>query len=445
MLNRNINNALIAWKDSRIRRPLLVRGARQVGKTHSVEWFAKRNFKNYTLVNFEERPEMAACFDSFHVRDIVEKISLLTQTDIKPGESLLFLDEIQECPRAILALRYFFEKMPDLHIIGAGSLVEIAFRSENFRMPVGRITSIFMDPLTFGEFLDAMGHERLRAYLGRVEVAVGIDRAFNDEMARLLRKYLVVGGMPAAVAAYADNATPEEIKTLQTTILQTYKADFAKYAATSQHKYLKEVFAATPGLVGNQCKYTRINPHIQSRDLKNAISLLEEARCLYQVRHSAGHGVPLGAQTNPKKFKLLHLDVGLMQRALWLDAALHLDRDIMAINQGSVVEQFIGQQLLAAANPYDERVVFYWSRARKSSQAEVDYLVHLADKVFPVEVKSGKTGKLKSLRLFIDEHPGSPFGIRFSLHELSWHDNVLSIPLYMAEHWPRLATEILRS
>ena len=131
-----------------------------------------------------------------------------------------------------------------------------------------------------------------------------------------------------------------------------------------------------------------------------------------------------------------------MQRALGLDAALHLERDIMAVNQGSVAEQFVGQQLLATASPYDDRSVFYWSRAKKSSQAEVDYLVSLEDRIYPVEVKSGKTGKLKSLRLFLDEHPNSPFGIRFSLHELSWHDNVLSIPLYMANHWPRLVAQI---
>ena len=212
--------------------------------------------------------------------------------------------------QAILALRYFYEKMPDLHVIGAGSLVEMVFKSEKFRMPVGRIASIFMDPLTFEEFLSAMGHERLRGYLGRVSMATGIMPALNEEITRLLRKYLVVGGMPAVVAAYADNASPEEIKALQAALLQTYPADFAKYAATARHKYLKEAFAAVPGLVGRQCKYAQINPHMQSRDLKNALSLLEEARCLYQARHSAGHGLPLGAQTNPKKFKLLHLDVG---------------------------------------------------------------------------------------------------------------------------------------
>lgn len=249
--------------------------------------------------------------------------------------------------------------------------------------------------------------------------------------------------MPGVVAAYVDNASPEEVKTLQTIILQTYKADFAKYASTSQHKYLKEVFAATPRLVGTQCKYSEINPHMQSRDLKDALALLEEARCLYQVRHSSGQGLPLAAQVNPKKFKLLFLDIGLMQRALGLGAALYLEKDIMTVNRGSVAEQFVGQQLLAAADPYEERAAFYWARARKSSQAVVDYLVSFGDKVFPVEVKSGKTGRLKSLRLFLDEHPGSPFGIRFSLHELSWHDRVLSIPLYMADQWSRLAEQVI--
>lgn len=441
MLKRKIDSALTAWKNSRIRQPLLIRGARQVGKTFSVTRFGENNFRNCVTLNFEEHPEVSACFDSLEVLEILEKISILTNSEIRPGETLLFLDEIQECPQAILALRYFYEKMPDLHVIGAGSLVEMAFKSENFRMPVGRITSLFMEPLSFNEFMEAIGHQKLNEHLGAVTLESGIEAVFADELTRTLRKYLVVGGMPGIVAAYTDNASPEEIKTLQTSVLQTYSADFAKYASTAKHKYLKDVFLAVPAMVGAQCKYSHINPHAQSRDLKNAVGLLEEARCLHQVRHSSGYGVPLGAQVNPKKFKLLFLDVGLMQRTLGLDIALQFEKDIMTVNRGSVAEQFIGQQLLSINSPFEERGIYYWARGMKNSQAEVDYLVTLNEKVFPVEVKAGKTGTLRSLRLFLKEHPDSPFGIRFSQHELSWHDQVLSIPLHMAEHWPRLVAE----
>ena len=443
VLKRKIDQKLVKWKTSPSRRPLLIRGARQVGKTYSVTRFGKEQFGNCVTVNFEERPELARCFETLIVDEILERIAILTDSEIKPGETLLFLDEIQECPPAIIALRYFYEKLPELHVISAGSLVEMAFKSENFRMPVGRISSLFMEPLSFTEFLDAIGRGKLKRYFEQVEMATGVEPIYRPELELALRKYLMVGGMPRMVAAYAQQGMPAETKLMQTDILQTYHVDFAKYASTAKHKYLKDVFQAAPRLIGNQCKYVHINPYVQSRDLKEALSLLTEAKCLYQVFHSAGQGIPLEAQINPKKFKLLFLDVGLMQRALGLDGAIMLEDDLMTVNQGSVMEQFVGQQLLATMDPFEERRIHFWAREKKSSQAEVDFLTTYKGMVFPVEVKSGKSGTLKSLRLFLEEHPSTPFGIRFSMNELSWYDRILSIPLYLSEYWQRFAEMII--
>ncbi|MBW2169383.1 MAG: ATP-binding protein [Deltaproteobacteria bacterium] len=445
VLKRKIDQKLVQWKKSRSRRPLLIRGARQVGKTYSVTQFGKKQFGNCVNINFEERPEFAKCFDTLIVDEILERIAILTDSEIKPGETLLFLDEIQECPSAIIGLRYFYEKLPELHVIGAGSLVEMAFKSENFRMPVGRISSLFMEPLSFTEFLEAIGRIKLKGYLEHVEMETGVDPIYRPELELALRKYLMIGGMPGIVAAYVENGPPEEIKLMQTDILQTYHVDFAKYASTAKHKYLKDVFQTAPRLIGNQCKYVHINPHVQSRDLKEALTLLTEAKCLYQVFHSAGQGIPLESQINPKKFKLLFLDVGIMQRALGLDSVIMLEEDLMTVNRGNVMEQFAGQQLLAAMDPFEERRIHFWAREKKSSQAEVDFLTTYKGMVFPMEVKSGKSGTLKSLRLFLEEHPGTPFGIRFSMNELSWYDRILSIPLYMAEYWRRFAEMIIES
>ena len=442
-MKRRIDTELRNWKSSPVRRPLLVRGARQVGKTFSVLWFGQQEFGNCIAINFEERPEFQNCFTSLDVGEILEKISILTGEAIHPGKTLLFLDEIQECPKAITSLRYFFEKKPDLHVIGAGSLLEFVFREEGFRMPVGRISSLYMAPLSFDEFLVGIGQEKLLKYLISKEKVDPIEPLFADELEKLLRKYLVVGGMPAVVAHYAKGGKPEEIKVLQTSILQTYQADFSKYASTAKHKYLQDVFVATPRLACSRCKYSHINAAVQSREIKLAVELLADARCLHMVKHSSGMGLPLAAQVNPKIFKLLFMDVGLMQRALEIDTRLILEKDLMSINRGSVAEQFVGQQLLAVRDLYEEPSIFFWARENRSSQAEVDYLVTLDGLVFPVEVKAGKTGTLKSLRLFLDEHPESPFGIRFSLHELSWHDRVLSIPLTMIGQWQRLVRLVL--
>ena len=437
-MKRTIDQILKQWKDSRVRQPLLIRGARQVGKTYSVTNFGKRSFGNTVSVNFEEQPEMNRCFSDFDPKGIIDRLSILTRMTISPGRTLLFLDEIQECPRAITSLRYFLEKLPALHVIGAGSLIEFALRAEDFRMPVGRVQSVYMYPMSFGEFLIAVGEERLLNHIHTVDLQNGLERVFATRLEQLLRQYLLVGGMPRVVNAFKNKVLMEELQRLQSGLIRTYTDDFAKYASTAKHKYLKEVYSNAPQMAGRRYKYSHVNPSIEAKFLKEALGLLCDARCLSKICHASGAGVPLLATANERKFKIAFLDVGLMQNALGAQDSIILDDAVMQINAGSIAEQVVAQELFACANPYTEKKLHFWAREARGSHAEIDFLIEIEGRPIPVEVKAGARGSLKSMRLFLKEYPKTPFGVRYSMHELSYYDQILSIPLYMVNQTQRL-------
>jgi len=228
---------------------------------------------------------------------------------------------------------------------------------------------------------------------------------------------------------------------LQTGLIRSYMDDFAKYAATAKHKYLKEVYASAPRMIGRRYKYSHIDPTIESKYFKNALELLGNARLVFKVCHASGAGVPLMATMNERKFKIAFIDVGLMQNALGLQAATVSTDNIMQINAGSVAEQFVAQELTALADPYTDNKLHFWAREVRGSNAEVDYLIEIGGIPIPVEVKAGARGSLKSMRLFLQEYPKTPFGIRYSLHELSYVDRILSIPLTMVNQTQRLVRD----
>lgn len=437
-MKRTIDQILKQWKDSRVRQPLLIRGARQVGKTYSVTAFGKREFENIVTVNFEEQPELNRCFSDFDPKAIIDRLSILTREPIRPGQTLLFLDEIQECPKAITALRYFDEKLPELHVIGAGSLIEFVLRAEDFRMPVGRIQNMYMYPMSFGEFLMAVGEEGLLNHIRSIDLKTGMAPVFATRLEQLFRQYLLVGGMPRVVDAFRKNVLMDELHRLQSGLIRTYTDDFAKYASTAKHKYLKEVYVSAPKMVGRRYKYSNVNPNIESKFLKEAIGLLCDARLLFKICHSSGAGVPLLATVNERKFKVASFDVGLMQNALDIQNAIILDDAIMQINAGGIAEQFVAQELLACANPYADKKLHFWAREARGSNAEVDFLTEIDGMPIPVEVKAGARGSLKSMRLFLKKYPKTPLGIRYSMHELSYIDQILSIPLTMVSQTQRL-------
>ena len=442
-MKRAIFQDLKQWAESPHLMPLLLRGARQVGKTFIVEKFAQTHFKEFVNINFELEPEYSQCFETLKPNEIINAIQALKRQLIVPGQTLLFLDEIQNCPRAIMALRYFKEKIPNLHIIGAGSLLEFVLNYENFTMPVGRVQYIYLKPLSFQEFLQASGYEHLLENIRSCTFEKPLATALHQQALKLLREYLIIGGMPAAVQTYLDTHDYLQTQRIQTAILATYRNDFGKYAKLAHHKYLQVIFNKTPGLIGQQIKYSKVIPDLRSRDLKPIIESLIQAGIIQPVISASG--LPLSALTNEKKFKLLFLDIGLVNRSVGIAVNELLREDIILINQGAIAEQLVGQELLAYQDCYEEPTLFFWEREEKSSSAEVDYVITLDSKIIPIEVKAGSTGRLKSLQIMMTDKQLS-LGVRISQQPLQLEKNILSIPMYMICELQRLtmlANEIL--
>lgn len=413
-----------------------------MGKSYLIESFGRESFNNCVVINFELQPQLKQCFFDLDPKKVISKLQLILGVEIKPEETLLFLDEIQECPAAIAALRYFKEKMPRQAVIGAGSLLEFAIQNAQFKMPVGRVHFLYLEPLSFAEFLDASGNEQLRSFLAKRQINEGIPEEIHRRLLDLLKQYVILGGMPAVLDDFFKHQDLSNSQRMQTALLQTFRSDFGKYAKMSQHKHLQKVFDAAPRLVGQRIKYANIDADTKARELKNALDLLVLAGLIFPVNLSKAAGLPLGAQINERKFKLNFLDVGIMQNACGLQNQISLESNLMQINAGAVAEQLVGQELRAHADRYQPRQLFFWARDQKGSLAEVDFVINVGANLFPVEVKAGKTGKLKSLRIFLQEKKAR-FGIRISQENLSYQDQILSVPLYMIEELPRLVEQAL--
>lgn len=439
-MRRNIEAELLKWKKDTNRCPLLVRGARQVGKSFIIEQFGKNNFNNLFTINFELQPQYKKCFESLDPESILNKIQLLSGQKIDRVNTLLFLDEIQECPAAIMAMRYFKEKHPEIFLIGAGSLLEFALAQQDFRMPVGRITFLFLYPLSFGEFLSAINQEPLRQYLAEVTLAKKIDEDIHQKLLEILRIYLVVGGMPGVIKQYLQDKDILNTQHIQASLLQTYQSDFSKYSRTAQIKYLQKSFLGVPRLLGQQIKYVNIDTESRAKDLRHAIELLVLAGAIHMVQATKATGLPLGAETLDNRFKLLFLDVGLAQNLCGLNSQIGFKEDFLLINRGAIAEQYVGQELLANSDCYQKTGLYYWSRENKSSMAEVDYVLNIGNKIYPLEIKAGSTGRMKSIQLFLAEK-SVRLGVRISQKEFGLEKNILSLPLYMIEQLPRIITQ----
>ena len=438
------------WQGRKSRKPLIIRGARQVGKTWLVRRFAE-NFRNLVEINFDKHPEKARLFQSRDIGQILRLLQLDANADITPGHTLLFLDEIQAAPELLPLLRYFFEELPELHVVGAGSLLEFILADHDFSMPVGRVEYLHLGPISITDFLRACGEERLAGFLRDFSPADTIPEPIHQTLLRYLKLFWVVGGMPAAVAGYRHTGQIVDATREHEIILQTYEDDFSRYGRRIYPPRLRKVFRRLPALVGGKLKYVNLDPDDRSRELADSLHLLELARIWHRVRHSAGNGVPLGAEAKERDFKPLFLDVGLVATSLGLSLpGLETAGDLLLVNNGALAEQFVGQHLLDDREPYERPELFYWHREQKSSGAEVDYLITHGDRVVPVEVKAGATGSLKSLQLFVTEKK-TPVALRFNAMPPSVarletaiagkakHQYLLlSLPLYLAGQSRRL-------
>jgi uncharacterized protein len=420
---------LLNWCNSPIRTPLLLRGARQVGKTHVVRQLGK-NFQHFVEINFEKRSDLIKIFEyNLDPKRIIRELSLAIDEKIEPGKTLLFLDEIQVVPRAILALRYFYEEIPDLHVIAAGSLIDFAI--EQVGVPVGRVSFLYLYPMSFIEYLVALGLENLAQEIIQHEANEALSEAIHIKLLRLLGEYMAMGGMPKAIYQWVHKRDVTQAANVLQNIKNAYKQDFDKYAKKNQIKYVDLLFKKIPALVCQHFKYSHLSTEFRKRELEPALHLLEKAGIVHQVNRTQGNGLPLGAEVNLDKFKLIFLDVGLNQAILDLDLKdWFIDSSSAFINKGSLVESFVGQELLAYGESTDQPSLYYWHREDRNSQAEIDYLITSNQKVIPVEVKSGQGTTLKSMHVFLESHPNSPYGIRFSIHNYSATKTLLSYPLY---------------
>lgn len=443
---RFVENELKSWSRDKKPIPLILRGARQIGKTFIVEKSGKKFFTNFLKINFEKESSYKKIFEKdLDVKEILRIISLNKHSNIIPGKTLVFFDEIQECPRAIQSLRYFYEDVPGLHIIAAGSLLEFKLRSDEFKMPVGRVESIYMQAMTFYEFLIACGREDLQQYLETINLKNPPDDLTHDTLMKELKKYMAIGGMPKAVeyyVKYKDDLIKGflEAKRIHDTIIETYRYDFGKYAKEAQHGYLEDIFNYVPKSVGNKFKYSHVSENARTEPIKNAWELLEKAGLVYKIKRSNAQ-IPLEVGSSDQHFKALFLDVGLMQSVYGMDINDILTGDPFNKIVGGISEQFIGQELLALENPHKAKKIYYWERESNQSSAEVDYITNVNGKPIAIEVKSGKTGRLKSLHLLMDKFK-LPMAIRFSQKNLYYENSILSIPLYAVAEYKRLIKEV---
>jgi len=428
-MKRDLDNYLIQWTQKKRRKPLLLRGARQTGKSYAIEKLG-RTFTSYVCLNFEKNPSLSNFFqqDLDPIR-IIREISAFFEQEIIPGRCLLFFDEIQNCPLAVTALRYFYEEIPDLHIAGAGSLLEFELR--RISVPVGRLQFVYVRPFTFLEFLEALGNNILVKQIAENNLLNPFGDTIHNKILALLRDYLFIGGMPGVIQKFIEDDSYLSASDEQENILSTYRADFNKYCGRAGTQYINRVFETVPKIVGRKVTYTKIDPDAKAEQIKNAINLLEQAHILTKVKATSGAGVPLAAGASEKRYKLIFLDVGLTQRLMgtryrdWSDK-----KNLFSSHSGAVAEQFVGQELVSLEGINQNPSLYYWDRTVRSSTAEIDYLAAIHGKVVPLEVKASAFGHLKSLHIFLSKYPSISFGIKVSEQNFAKSGKIVAVPLY---------------
>lgn len=408
-IQRNIDVELLEWKDNPMRKPLLLRGARQVGKSSAVRHFGKE-FQFFAEVNFERHKTVKTFFQGdIDIRLIVQKIAIYINVPIEEGKTLLFLDEIQECPEAIMALRFFKEDYPGLHVIAAGSLLEFTLQ----KLPtfgVGRIHTLFMYPMTFDEFLNANNENGLISMKRQADSQHPLDAAFHEKLIEYFRIYLLVGGMPEAVLALLKTHNFNQCSHIQEDIILTYEDDFSKYKKRVSPDLLRTTLHGICHQPGEKITFKQISADYRSSQIREAVRLLTLAGLVIPVIATSGNGIPLDAEANEKNMKILLLDSGLLLSVLQLEGNLaqHLVDLIMTgspkdlVNKGGLVEMVAGLELLRNKPCVQRQKMFYWEKSGNSI-AEIDYLDTFHLKVTPIEIKSGTQGGMKSLWQFMRE------------------------------------------
>lgn len=454
-MQRSILHELKQWVNSKDRKPLILRGTRQVGKSTAVRMAAKDAGRQLVEINLEKFLRLDAVFATFDLKKIVPVLEAETRCPIAPKSTLLFLDEIQATPHAIAALRYFYEEMPALPVIAAGSLLELVLGHAPIRMPVGRIGYNHMGPLTFEEFLAAKGEAFFLEKLADFALGADWPIALHEHGLRLVREFMLVGGMPAAIHRRLANGEQDDDWVLELqSIADTYKDDFAKYTHRGTLlPVLQQVYDHAPRFLAKTLGLKNLAPGVRHEYIKEALTLLTQARVILLAKQNDATGIPLNAGARDKSPKMFWLDVGLVNRMQNVDPAW-LSQNFNMIHAGQIAEQFVAQHLQWWHGNHVAPSLYYWTREDKKSAAEVDFVVQAGSHIIPIEVKSGVAGSLRSLHQFLARGT-APFGLRLDMdlprvhpidHEVRispdksrrLKSQLLSLPLYMIGQVKRL-------
>jgi hypothetical protein len=426
---RKIDAELKAWVQQKERKTLLLRGARQVGKTTAIHHLAEQ-FEHFIEVDFNERKDLHYLFDGTHTpQEICRILSVLFQVPVIPGKTLLFFDEIQACPDAINRLRYFYERYPELHLVAAGSLLEFALESLS-SFGVGRIHSLFMYPFSFEEFLWANKQEALSDMIHEASPQHPLPPILHEQAIRLLKTFMAIGGMPAVVNAYCHNMDYIQCQQRLSELILSFRDDFAKYNRRVPLLRLDATFKSVAEQGLGKFVYTKVAGDGNAQQIRNALETLILAGLVYPVTHTAANGIPLGAETNEKYRRMVMCDTGMLLRVLGLPLAqVLMSNNEELVNRGSIAETFVATELVKAMDNDFPAALFCWHREKVGSNAEVDYVLQLGTKICPVEVKSGTKGSMQSLRIFMAEK-NIQRGIRTSLENFCHYEDVDVYPLY---------------
>lgn len=407
-IQRSIDQQLLEWKQGNVRKPLLLRGARQVGKSSAVRHLGE-TFEHYIEVNFEKSPELKELFEATSdVHQLATRLGMLYNVPVEPGKTLVFLDEIQVCSEAIKSLWFFKEDFPELHVVAAGSLLEFALKDLT-SYGVGRIRSLFMYPLSFDEFLQAQGK---KAWVDEKRKADGEHPLFetlHKELVQQFRTFLMVGGMPASVVAWLETNDYTQCQAELDDIQLSYYDDFAKYGKKIDVRLLRNTLQSVVMQTGSKFTYSKVEGGYRAEEVKKSLAMLCDAGIIKRISHTAANGLPLGAEINDKFRKYIYLDSGLLLRILDMDfgGANELTSLIVMgaaedlVNKGGLTELVLGWELVKYGSSRNRHDLYYWESIVEGTTSEVDYIMARNMKVLPVECKAGTSGKMKSLRLFM--------------------------------------------
>lgn len=430
-MKRTLYKQLKSWKDSTKRKPLLLQGARQVGKTFLVNEFGKNEYTHFVYLNFEQNPNLSTLFDGDLKPDnIINNISLYVGEKINFKDTLLFFDEIQESPKALTSLKYFHEQSPEFHVIAAGSLLGVSI-GKTTSFPVGKVNFLTLHPLSFIEFVDATDGSLLSSMLEEMKDVVALSELVHEKLLRLLKMYLFVGGMPEVVQDYNTNNDIVSVRKIQNDILDAYQRDFSKYTDKNQSIKIAELWRSVPFQLAKEnkkFKYADVKKGGRSSKYEQTIEWLQKAGLVNTAYNVSVPNLPLSAFSDMSKFKLYLFDNGLLGAMLNVSSSIIIDAKNSLFEQfnGAFVENFVASELTA----YTNEELFYWT---SNSDAEVDFLIQRNNQVFPVEVKSGMSRNTRSLKSYATKYAPELI-YRVSPRNFHQSDNFINIPLYLVSY-----------